>query len=99
MLLPDRTPSSCREVKIGLGGSDEDGNATGDFDITDSVTIRAVAQVSPLLTASSDRVFDVLGGSPSSIKVVFQGLTVRDGQVTGDGGGIRVGNADLVVWI
>ena len=41
--------------------------------------------------------FDVLGSGPSSIKVVFAGLTIRNGNVTGDGGGIQVGNADLVV--
>ena len=41
--------------------------------------------------------FDVLGTAPSSIKVVLERLTVRNGNVTGHGGGIQVGNADLVV--
>ena len=44
-----------------------------------------------------DRVFDIAGTGPSSIKVVFQGLTIRNGNTAGDGGGILVGNADLVV--
>src|SRR5262249_43738855 len=45
-----------------------------------------------------DRVFDVLGTAPHSIQVTFQGLTVRNGLAdAGGGGGIRVGDADLLV--
>src|SRR5260370_31606554 len=45
-----------------------------------------------------DRVFDVLGTVQHSIIVAFQGLTVGNGLAdAGGGGGIRVGNADLVV--
>ena len=44
-----------------------------------------------------DRVFDVFGSGPSSIKVVLQASTVRNGLVTGPGAGISVVNADLVV--
>ena len=42
--------------------------------------------------------FDITGTGPSSIRAVFQGPTVRNGlSQPGSGGGIRVGNADLVV--
>src|SRR5262249_50666291 len=44
-----------------------------------------------------DRVFDVLGVAAGSISVTLQGLTVRNGVVNGAGGGVRVGNANLVV--
>jgi CSLREA domain-containing protein len=84
--------------KITIAGASEDANATGDFDITDAVTIQGVAAGLTVINGQQlDRVFDVLGSGPSSIKVVLQGLTVRNGLVTGPGGGIQVGNADLVV--
>ena len=84
--------------KIALAGAGEDGNVTGDFDITGAVTIQGAGAARPFIDGQQlDRVFDVIGSAPSSIKVVLQGLTVRNGNVTGDGGGIRVGNADLVV--
>jgi len=84
--------------KIALAGAGEDVNATGDFDITDALTIQgAGAGVSIVDGQQLDRVFEVLGSAPSSIKGVFQGITIRNGKVTGDGGGIAVGNADLVV--
>ena len=84
--------------KIALAGAGENGNATGDFDITGAVTIQGAGAGLTIIDGQQlDRVFDVVGTAPSSIKVVLQGLTVRNGNVTGDGGGIRVGNADLVV--
>jgi len=84
--------------KITIPGAGESGNLTGDFDITDTLTIQgAGAGITNIDGQKVDRVFDILGNGPSSIKVVLQGLTTRNGSVTGDGGGIRVGNADLVV--
>ena len=84
--------------KITIPGAGESANATGDFNITDGVTIQgAGAGLSVIDGHQLDRVFDVLGSGPSSIKAVFAGLTIRNGKVTGPGGGIRVGNADLVV--
>lgn len=70
----------------------------GDFDITDTLTIQGAGAGKTVVDGQQlDRVFDVAGSAPSSTKVVFQGLTIRNGNVAGDGGGIRVGNADLVV--
>jgi CSLREA domain-containing protein len=84
--------------KITIAGASEDANATGDFDITDAVTIQgAGAGVSIIDGQQLDRVFDVIGTGPHSIKPVLQGLTVRGGNATGDGGAIQVANADLVV--
>ena len=84
--------------KIALAGAGEDANATGDFDITGAVTIRGAGAGLTIIDGQQlDRVFDVLGTAPSSIKVVLERLTVRNGNATGHGGGIRVGNADLVV--
>jgi len=84
--------------KIALIGAGEDANATGDFDITGAVTIQGAGSGATVIDGQQlDRVFDVLGSTPGSIKVILQGLTVRSAKVTGDGGGVRFGNADLVV--
>jgi CSLREA domain-containing protein len=84
--------------KLALAGAGDDANATGDFDVTDAVTVRgAGAGISIIDGQQLDRLFDVAGTAPSSIKVVLEKMTIRKGDVTGDGGGTRVGNADLVV--
>ena len=84
--------------KIALTGAAEDGNATGDFDVTDAVTIRGAGAGSTIINgAQLDRVFNVLNGDPDPIKVVFRGMTIRNGNSTNQGGGILAGHADLVV--
>jgi predicted outer membrane repeat protein len=83
--------------KLALNGADENANATGDFDITDAVTITGAGAGLTLIDGQQlDRVMDVLGTAPSSFKVVLAGLTVRNGSAN-NAGGIHVGNADLVV--
>jgi CSLREA domain-containing protein len=84
--------------KLTQVGTGENANATGDFDITGDVTIQGAAAGLTIIDGLRfDRVIDVLGSAPSSIKVVLQGLTVRHGNIAGSGGGIQVDNADLVV--
>jgi predicted outer membrane repeat protein len=84
--------------KVALAGAGEDANLTGDFDVTDTVTIRgAGAGLTAIDGQQLDRVFDVSGTAPGSITVVLEKLTVRNGNVTGHGGGVQVGNANLVV--
>lgn len=84
--------------RITLAGAGEDANATGDFDITDSVTVQGAGAAKSLIDGQQlDRAFDVIGTASHSIKVVLLGLTVRNGNATGDGGAIQVANADLVL--
>jgi len=84
--------------RLTISGSGENADATGDFDIAEAVTIQGSGAGLTIIDGQQlDRVFDAIGSAPHSIRVVFQGLTVRNGNVTGDGGGIRVGNADLVI--
>src|SRR5262245_16338629 len=76
--------------------------AAGALAVTDTTVFRGAGAGSTVVDGHrGDRVFDVLGTAPSSIKVTFQGLTIRNGFGDagggGGGGGIRVGNADLVV--
>src|SRR5262245_4492430 len=84
--------------KIAITGGEVNPTTTGDFDITDALTIQgAGAGLSAVDGQQLDRVFDISGTAPSSIQVVLQGLTVRNGLAAEDGGGVRVANADLVV--
>jgi hypothetical protein len=79
------------------GGVSEDANASGDFDLHQSVTIQGAGAASTIIQGeqgdgSTDRVFDVHG----AITVQFTGLTIRDGNVNGDGGGIRAATGGIV---
>jgi len=82
--------------KIAIDGVD-DTNAGGDFDLNNAVTVRgAGAGLTVINGQQKDRVFDVIGSLPHSFRVVLQGLTVRNGNAAGSGGGVQVANADLV---
>src|SRR5262245_21001080 len=85
--------------KIALPGMGDDGNLTGDFDITDKVTIQGAGAGKTVIDGQQlDRVLDVIGTAPHSIRVLLQGLTIRNGKLSSDsGGGLRVANADLVL--
>jgi hypothetical protein len=70
----------------------------GGLAITSAVTFAGAGAGSTVVDGQQlDRVFFIAGAAPSSIKVVFQGLRVRNGNAPDFGGGILVGNADLVV--
>lgn len=84
--------------KLALAGVGEDGNAAGDLDITDDVTIRGAGRDLTFIDGQQlDRVFDVFGNAPGSFKVVLERTTVRHGAAPGAGGGIKAANANLVV--
>src|SRR5262245_48577485 len=84
--------------KVAIDGPGEDGNTTGDFDLTGGVTIRGVgAGLTVIDGQQKDRVFDVIGTGPHSIQVSLLGLTVRNGSAAGDGGGIQVHDGDLTL--
>ena len=83
--------------RLALTGAD-DTNVAGDLDITDSVVINGAGPGATVIDAQRlDRVFDVRGTAPHSIKVTFQGLTIRNGMSDSQGGGgVRAANADVV---
>jgi CSLREA domain-containing protein len=84
--------------RLSLRGAD-DTNAAGDLDVSGTTLFLGAGAGATVIDGQRiDRVFDVLGTAPHSTQVAFQGLTVRNGLAdAGGGGGIRVGNADLVV--
>ena len=84
--------------KIAIPGASEDANATGDFDVTDSVTITGAGRGLTFIDAQQlDRVFQAAGSAPGSIKVVLDRMRIRNGKVDAPGGGVAVTNANLVV--
>jgi len=78
-------------------GTGDDLGLTGDLDITDTLTIEGVGPGNTIIDASgviSDRVFDIQVGAGM---VVISGVTIINGNVTGDGGGIRSRAANLTL--
>ncbi len=71
---------------LGIPGAGEDAAATGDLDVTKSVTIRGAGSASTIVDAAGlDRVFHVLAGAT----VEIDDLTISGGSVgTEDGGGV-----------
>jgi hypothetical protein len=77
-------------------GAGENANASGDYDVAESVTFRgAGAGLTVINGGQQDRLFDLIG----AIDVRFVGLTLRNGgTVAGvNGGAIQSLNADIVV--
>lgn len=83
--------------RLTLTGTAEDAAATGDLDLTESVTLSGAGPRQTVIDGNgSDRVFDVRAGS-----VTLQGVRIQGGAVAlpeTTGGGIRVdgGSLDLV---
>ncbi len=74
--------------RLTLTGVGEDLAATGDLDITDSVTIKGKGAALTVVDGHhSDRVFDVYG--PITNIVNFIGLKIQNGVTLEDAGGIR----------
>jgi CSLREA domain-containing protein len=64
---------------------DEDAAATGDLDVTDALTILGAGQTTTVLDGDGrDRLLHTLGGA--TLRLSW--LTVRNGAVRGDGGGV-----------
>jgi uncharacterized repeat protein (TIGR01451 family) len=69
-----------------IAGTGEDAAATGDLDITDNIVINGDAVTPTIIDANGiDRVFEILGAGAT-----LSNLTIRNGNVTADGGGIAL---------
>ncbi|MDP9231778.1 MAG: right-handed parallel beta-helix repeat-containing protein, partial [Actinomycetota bacterium] len=71
--------------RLTIAGAGEDAAATGDLDLTKSVTITGAGARQTLIDGTGiDRVFDVASG----VTALIADVTVTGGLVNGDGGGI-----------
>ena len=92
---PDRIVLGAGSYSLTIAGAGDDAAGTGDLDVTlDRVSVVGAGPGATTITAQglSDRVFDVLAGG----QLVVGGATVRGGQVTGEGGGVRTAGTLIV---
>src|SRR5439155_24090265 len=92
--VPDNVPNGIYTLTIAnVGGVPEDGNASGDLDITSDVTINGAGGTTIIQACDSsggpctgaERVFDIFASS----NVTISGVTVQNGSYpAGTGGGI-----------
>jgi predicted outer membrane repeat protein len=89
-------PAGVYSISDALGTAFEDGNASGDFDITRPLRIQGAGANSTVIDAANlDRVFDLLG---KQIDVTFSDLTIRNGFAPDlPGGGIYTQGASLTL--
>ncbi len=72
-------------ISLSIAGTDEDAGSTGDLDIASNIEIiGAGIDLSIIDGATLDRVIQVANGAT----VTLRGLTIRGGNVTGNGGGL-----------
>lgn len=70
-------------------GADEDVAATGDLDITESVTLRGAGADATIINGGRlDRVFDINPARVGTVNVEMRALTIQDGS-SGLGGGVQ----------
>ncbi|MGB0758422.1 MAG: DUF4347 domain-containing protein [Rubripirellula sp.] len=81
--------------KLGIMGTGEDANVTGDFDITSDIHIIGVGIDATIIDANHvDRIFDIIG----DVTVTLENLTLQQGDAAdGDGGAIRNTSGTLVL--
>jgi len=78
-----------------IAGVDENDNATGDLDVSGSLTISGASAGETIINAAGiDRVLDLRPGAGT---VVIAGVTIFNGGVSGSGGGIYSYDADLTL--
>lgn len=96
---PDTITLPAGTLTLSIAGQDENVNAAGDLDVTDTLTVNGAGSASTIVDGDGiDRVFDL----PSGGDLTLNGLTVTGGDTTGgvadDGGGIQVvGAGDLTM--
>jgi CSLREA domain-containing protein len=93
---PDTIVLQAGVYKIGLAGQRENANATGDFDITNPLTIVGKGASATVVDAAHlDRVFDLIG----TFGVNFSGMTIRNGLTDNptDGAGIHALDANVTL--
>ena len=112
--VPARTRSSCFRWQHTLtGAAGDDANASGDLDITDGVgdgseqdlTLQGAGDgtnpaTDTIIDANGiDRAIDVQSAPSIGLDFTANNLTIENGEVTGDGGGVRMQDTNGTVTI
>jgi CSLREA domain-containing protein len=74
---------------LSIAGASEDGNQTGDLDITEALVIVGDGATTTIIDGNQlDRVFHIIPSAPKNVVVEISDVTVRDGKVetVGEGG-------------
>lgn len=77
-------------ITLSIAGTGEDGNATGDLDIVDDVTItgngvdNTIIEAGTTISNGIDRVFHVTSGTT----ITIEDVAIRHGRINANGGGI-----------
>jgi CSLREA domain-containing protein len=88
---PDVITLPAGTFTLTISGTNENGGATGDLDITDSLTITGVGPAATIIDGGDlDRVLDINDPLFQGISVHISGVTIQHGQVNDSGGGIFV---------
>ena len=84
-------------ITTALAGISEDAGLTGDYDITESLTITGHPDGTVLDGADLDGIFHINPGSAPGVVVTLRNLTIRNGNRLGDSGGILLNGATLIL--
>jgi hypothetical protein len=91
---PDTILLSGGSFRLTIAGPNDDAGATGDLDLLDNVTVTGIgARLTSIDAQGIDRVLDVADGVTAEIDDV----TLRGGETSGDGGGVRAGNSSVLM--
>lgn len=82
-------------ITTALAGFNEDAGLTGDYDITESLTITGHPDGTILDGADLDRLFHIDPASAPGVVVTLRDLTIRNGRGLGSAGGILVSGGTL----
>jgi CSLREA domain-containing protein len=94
-LGPNRILLQAGAYDLSRGGADEDGNGTGDLDITDDLIIVGTGAATTILSQSAaDRALHAQG---DGVDLTLRDLTVSGGSGVDDGGGVYMADGRIEI--
>ncbi|MEU9899978.1 choice-of-anchor Q domain-containing protein [Streptomyces phaeochromogenes] len=93
---PDQVRIGPARIPLIIAGAGEDAAATGDLDVTDDLTVIGGGHATVIGGVGQrlrDRVWHVLGRNRPGVSVMFEGLTIENGNPAAtDGGNVLIGD-------
>ena len=84
-------------IRFLTSGANEDDGATGDLDITESLTINGHPDGTTIDALDLDRIFDINPGNLAGVVVILRNIHITNGSVLGHAGAIRLRGATLIL--